>query len=321
MPYGDALAGLPLASVGYLGVSLFFILCGMVIPFSLDRWVDFWPYLGARLLRTWPTLAVCAVLTFIVTWALGPAELSRTLPEALISLSYISPSSIGQIIGADWQWLDNAYWALWVQAQFYIAIGLLFFIFREQLLSGWVMFAAFSAVLNIAGMSGIGVAQAIAELVFADYQPFFSAGIALAFLIKQHEQRTAATLLLVSWVLAIGYTPVPANSLLIGSICGIFALAIFAALRPEWVSFLDWGPLVWFAPASFAYYLLHQNLGLALLLALPFVDGPAIFAMIVVQIGLMALSVLIAKRVQRFTVELTAKQADPSPDQLPNPSK
>ncbi len=37
LPYGDALAWLPFAAQGHLGVNLFFILSGFVITLSLDR--------------------------------------------------------------------------------------------------------------------------------------------------------------------------------------------------------------------------------------------------------------------------------------------
>lgn len=299
LPYGDALAAIPFASIGYLGVYLFFIVSGIVITLSLDRAASLPAFALARFLRLWPTLVICAALTFAATSVFGPVPLIRDWPEALISLSFIPPAHIGKLTGnTDWQWLDGAYWSLWTEVRFYIIAGVLFFAMRSHFLAGWIMFSAFSALIHILGLSGVGAADALSRLIFAEYHPYFSAGIALAYIAKRDQRKTAAILLLASWGLAIGYTPVPAQQTLIGGICLVFALPILVVLRPHWVGPLAWKPVATIGQASYAYYLLHQNFGLALLSAWPIASIPAVAAMVLIQGALIILSVLILWRVE-----------------------
>ena len=110
IPYGDMLAWIPLAAVGDLGVMLFFIVSGLVIALSLTRSRSAGQFALRRLARLWPTLLICATLTFAATSLLGPAELKRSVSEYLISLSFVPPAHVGKVTGhADLAWLDGAY--------------------------------------------------------------------------------------------------------------------------------------------------------------------------------------------------------------------
>lgn len=300
LPYGDLLSGLPLARIGYLGVQLFFIISGCVITLSLVRSRSVSIFAGSRLLRLWPTLLLCGALTFAATSLLGPAELTRSWPEALISLSFVPPSYFDHL-GADagWQWLDGAYWSLWTEVRFYIIAAAIYFTMRPFFLTGWILFATVSAAVHLFAVSGLGAADALSRLIFAEYQPYFSAGIALAYLASKQEQAAASMLLAMSWILAVGYTPSPADLPLVLTITFLFAVACLVVLRPGLVPFLGWRPLATLGQASYSYYLLHQNFGLALLIALPWQGAASVWAMLLVQIALMGLSILILRRFEQ----------------------
>ena len=296
LPYGDALSGIPLASVGFLGVYLFFIVSGIVITLSLERAATLLSFAQARFLRLWPTLLLCGGLTFAATSLLGPPVLQRSWAEAIISLSFVPPPYVDRLTGdPGMQWLDGAYWSLWTEVRFYAVTGLLYFAIRARFLAAWTVFATVSATIHLLGLTGIGTAEEISRLIFAEYQPYFSAGIALACLLKAHEEKLAIGLLFLSWLLAIGYTSAPADLVLIWGICFIFTLAICVVLRPGWLPFLAWYPVSLSGQASYSYYLLHQNFGLALLLALPVSGLSSVQAMLGIQIGLVLLSVVILR--------------------------
>ena len=62
-PYGDEI--LPLASHGYLGVHLFFIISGFVIALTLSKKPTLLQFAVGRFVRLWPAMLVCSTLTFI----------------------------------------------------------------------------------------------------------------------------------------------------------------------------------------------------------------------------------------------------------------
>lgn len=320
LPYGDALSDIPLAQYGYLGVCLFFVISGIVITLSLDRAPSPGAFAWARLVRLWPTLVLCGTLTFIATSILGPPALQRSWVEAMASLTFLPPPYIAKLgASSDWHWLDGAYWSLWTEVRFYAITGTLFFLVRPHFLAAWSLFAALSATVHIIGLMGLAQADALSRLLFAEYQPFFSAGIALAYITKGTDQSRAALLFAASWLLALSYTSSPANLTLIAATSAAFALPTIVALRPNWIPFLAWRPVSAIGQASYSYYLLHQNFGLALLLALPFTGSASICAMVAIQVTLIAASRLILHSYERPILQrLRTAKPTPEPRQIPN---
>ncbi|GIT92016.1 acyltransferase [Jannaschia pagri] len=295
VPYGDALAWIPLASVGDLGVSLFFIVSGFVISLSLERSRSILAFAALRLLRLWPTLLACGALTFCATSLLGPPELQRSFVEAGISLLFLPPEHVGRALGiGQLEWLDGAYWSLWVEVRFYGIAAILYFAWRRMFLLGWTVFALGSWALHTVIL---GPDHPLSGLLFTEHQPYFTMGIALAAW-RQGGPRPGHTLL---WALgaiqALTYAdPELTNG--IGTVIVIFlATAVILWRRP--VPVLSAKPMVRAGQASYAYYLLHQNLGLALLTAFGPLSVPmGIALMLVIQAALIAVSIWFTERVE-----------------------
>ncbi len=110
LPHGAAIAWIPLANVGYLGVTLFFLISGYVISLTLVRTNALRDFAVKRIARLWPTLVFCRTLTFLVAQLFGPNELKVGTVEWLISIFSVPPQHIGHFFGhSDWRWVDGAY--------------------------------------------------------------------------------------------------------------------------------------------------------------------------------------------------------------------
>ncbi|MCC2545023.1 acyltransferase [Hymenobacter sp. BT175] len=115
---------------GYYGVMVFFVLSGFIIPYSLARRSysarSFGSFFGKRLLRLAPPSYVILLFTLgqlyaADRWLHSPNHYTATLSWARVlhNFTYTIPFT-------GYKWLNNIYWTLAVEFQFYLLIGLLF---------------------------------------------------------------------------------------------------------------------------------------------------------------------------------------------------
>lgn len=162
----------PLFSWGYLGVDIFFIISGFVIPLALDRsgytLSEFGPFMGKRILRICPPSYVAMFVTIGQRLALDflinhnrtyTADLTwfQVLNNMLYTVPYTSSS-----------WLNGVFWTLAVEFQYYIIIGLSFAFFKR----GWMSLVVFAALFNV--IDYIGFAK---NIQFFEYNLLFVLGI------------------------------------------------------------------------------------------------------------------------------------------------
>jgi peptidoglycan/LPS O-acetylase OafA/YrhL len=114
---------------GWLGVDVFFVISGFVIPLSLHgkgyRIIDFPRFLLRRLVRLEPPYLISIVLG-ITLWhlsTLAPGfrgqDVSYSMPQLAAHLLYLVPLT-------NYQWLSPVYWSLAYEFLFYILVGLLY---------------------------------------------------------------------------------------------------------------------------------------------------------------------------------------------------
>jgi len=278
--------------VGHLGVSMFFVVSGFVIAFSLERSVSALDFAARRLLRLWPTLLICGTLTYAATALLGPPELIRSPVEYAVSLAFLPPEHVGNALGLPGlEWLDGAYWSLWVEVRFYGVVAILFWLCRRRFLLAWTGFA-----LACAAVQGqLGADHAVSGLLFTEFQPFFTLGIALAAIRSQGVEPGPLALFLLGAVQAMAHAPPGAVHL--AALLVVIGLPSLACLSRRPLPVLSAAPVARIGRASYAYYLLHQNFGLALLAGLGGLGaGFGIVAMLMLQAGILALSILLTER-------------------------
>jgi peptidoglycan/LPS O-acetylase OafA/YrhL len=113
-----------LASYGYLGVPIFFVVSGFVIPHmmaAMDYRIgrDAWPFLLRRLVRLEPPYVVMVLLAFAIAYAAartpgyGGAPFSPSLEFFLSQFLYVGP-------WFDVPWINNVAWTLAIEFQYYI---------------------------------------------------------------------------------------------------------------------------------------------------------------------------------------------------------
>ena len=118
-----------LTSFGWLGVDVFFVISGFVIPLSLYgrkyRTKDFPAFLLRRLVRLEPPYIVSIVLT-IVLWHLSAAAPQFAGYEPAYSFAQIGFHLLYLIPLTGYEWLGPNYWSLTYEFVFYIIVGLTF---------------------------------------------------------------------------------------------------------------------------------------------------------------------------------------------------
>ena len=121
-------------SYGYLGVAVFFVISGFVIPYSLDRRCFDFPMMLRNLLfvvsGTYPPYVVALILTIVLTAVSSHVPGSHaTMPDFGVAtimgnLTYTAPWIGGE-------WASPIFWSLAIEIQFYLVAA----IFAPALLS------------------------------------------------------------------------------------------------------------------------------------------------------------------------------------------
>jgi peptidoglycan/LPS O-acetylase OafA/YrhL len=117
-------------SEGALGVDIFFVISGFIIPYSLVgkgyEASNILPYLKKRIMRINPP-AYASLVLVLAQWFLIDLVINK-------NNNYTGELSVGQLIHnllftvpfTHYTWINNIFWTLAIEFQFYIFIGLLF---------------------------------------------------------------------------------------------------------------------------------------------------------------------------------------------------
>lgn len=313
LAYGDQLSFIPLISVGFLGVQLFFIISGFVILLTLERCATLYEFLVRRAIRLWPPIVVFATFTFLFTQAFGPEILKVGFVEYVLSMLLIPPAHIGKMLGASgWSWVDYVYWTLFVEIRFYVLAGALFFIDRKNFARNWLILEVALLVATLgAAAAGIGAVAKLTDLLIEPHIAFFSIGLAAYYAYTDRRTFWVNALVAVgclhgAWIIAgmIGDSQRQNIELLL-VYAGMLTFFYFFAWRRYDMRPLTWRPVASTGRVSYGIYLVHQNLGLSLL-SLPFF-GWGYGLSVVGVLGCAALAIGLAHLSHRF-VEVPSQE-------------
>jgi peptidoglycan/LPS O-acetylase OafA/YrhL len=123
---------------GYLGVELFFMISGYVIPLSIrNRSVA--DFAASRVIRLYPTFWLCVALLVAVPPLLGEGKFQLPLRDTLLNLTMLA-----ELFGA--RYLDGVFWTLAIELQFYalvaFVVGVLGFHRLPSALLVWLILGA-----------------------------------------------------------------------------------------------------------------------------------------------------------------------------------
>jgi peptidoglycan/LPS O-acetylase OafA/YrhL len=126
------------AMYGYLGVELFFMISGYVIPLSIrERSVA--DFAVSRAIRLYPTFWLCVALLAAVPPLLGDWRFHRPLGDTLVNLTMLA-----ELFGSPY--LDGVFWTLATELQFYALVALVVGVFGFHRLPGallvWLLIGA-----------------------------------------------------------------------------------------------------------------------------------------------------------------------------------
>jgi peptidoglycan/LPS O-acetylase OafA/YrhL len=167
---------------GQIGVVIFFVISGFVLPYSLHaryELADYPRFLLRRLIRLEPVYLVGIAVAVVVMWL--QARFKQDLGDAwhmdtgrlLAHLLYLVPFT-------KYEWMNVAFWTLAVEFQFYLLVGLLFPLLRRA--SPW------QAILSILAVSS-GTFLATGHFTLLMHLPLFGLG-ALTYLLRTGRLRT-----------------------------------------------------------------------------------------------------------------------------------
>jgi peptidoglycan/LPS O-acetylase OafA/YrhL len=131
---------------GQYGVHLFFIISGLVIPWSMYHKGyhirNFFRFLGKRLLRLEPPYVFSMIFVLIIIFlrryspTYDGIDRAITIKQILLHFGYMVPFFDGVT------WINNVYWTLAIEFQYYLAVGLLYFLFiSKRVFLRWLGYA------------------------------------------------------------------------------------------------------------------------------------------------------------------------------------
>ena len=241
---------------GWLGVEVFFVISGFVIPYSLYRARyrirDFFTYLARRLVRLDPpylaAIATMLVLAYVSSLTSGrPVDIEGQpvgLARVLLHLGYLN------IFFTRYEWLNPNFWTLAIEMQYYLLMGLAFPLVVARNPAVRLAAIAAMAASNVAYVPTLFPAAPPWATFIPGLLCLFLLGI-LTFqfcvgLIRAAEYVPALIVVAVTSIVTLGRAP---------SLAGLAAVAVILTNpRPSIVSgFL--------AKISYSLYLLHWPIG------------------------------------------------------------
>jgi peptidoglycan/LPS O-acetylase OafA/YrhL len=275
-----------LSSIGYVGVSFFFVLSGFILVYTYAGrpmiLKEFW---RARFARIYPAYAFSLLVT--APWFFF-AVLTMDIPFFAWAKAHLKLAS-GLVVGLLQAWVPQAAlswnavaWSLSVEAFFYLLFPfLLVFLLRRsqpQLFmiaaGSWLATLAFSGSYVLRNPDHLTVVDAdvlgafwLNALKFNPLArlPEFLLGVACGFLFLRSRKESKLALPLVlsgiaAFVVVVYFSAViPYAILHTALLAPAFAAIVYGlALRPNWSAFLENRLLVLFGDASYSLYLLHS---------------------------------------------------------------
>ena len=303
-PYGDRYSEFYLFKNGPEGLSIFFVISGLVIFMTLDKSKNLLDFLIRRWIRLFPAMFLATIILFS-TLSLFPSRPSGDIAalDAIPGLLFVEPYWLSKIFGVEIKSIEGAFWSLYVEVRFYLILGSLYFLVGRKR-SLWVLWAItlLSLGLLLLEKHGIlikghkGLIYLISDVLVGRYTIFFLLGILFyEFMSNRYYEVKYFTWM----VLAL----LPFHYLMIGD-WGLISMNIILLLLFLGVMYSDYAkkfisfPLFgFFALVSYPLYLIHENAGVSLIVEIGKLDIVPMFLLPVLAIMITA---AIAYPIARF---------------------
>lgn len=237
---------------GQNGVLVFFVISGFIIPWSMyDK--NYRPgsvlkFMAKRLIRLEPPYLASILLILIIAFIKTRFHIGVEAPEA------ITPARIGLHFGylinffPEYKWLNNVYWTLAIEFQYYLLMSFLYVLFVHKNL--WLRILAYLLCFGMAWFVPDSTASH-----FPAYAPLFLFGIS----VFQYKANLVGMLecgIVIVACFIYNYAAVSTASACFGLATALVILFFSVAKVP----ILDW-----LGKMSYSIYLIHPVVGAAVI--------------------------------------------------------
>jgi peptidoglycan/LPS O-acetylase OafA/YrhL len=233
---------------GWLGVEIFFVISGFIIPYVLLKskytLKNFGNFIGKRFVRICPPSWIVILFTIVQYFIIDHFFHSEhswmatlSVPQVLHSLAYTIPFT-------NYEWVNSIFWTLAVEFQFYLLLGLIFtFMYKN----------ATNFVICAVALCSLYYLPFSAQLQFFKYSTLFSMGGAV---VLKYERRMNQPVffLVVAGLAIIGYFQIGLETVLFGLSTAL--IIAFVKTKNKLGSFLG--------KISYSLYLTHIVVGSSL---------------------------------------------------------
>lgn len=307
LPYGRAFEWWPGVRYGWAGVNLFFLISGYVIFITLERCTGFIDFLLRRWVRLFPAMLVATLILYVARMPMGDAMPGGDARPAdlLPGLTLTNPFYYRHF-GVPAHSLDGAFWSLYVEAAFYVVIGLMFFrIGWARSIAGLLVLYALSLIVpHLVSHYRIEWAKVPALLLYhAGFQNFgwFASG-ALFLKARVHSDRGLFWMAVAIGICSALTTVLPGGMERSSRWALAAGLLLFAAVQ-HWSLLqraLEAKFLLWLGFLSYPFYLLHSAIGIGLIARIEphLQELPTIVTPLLVLALMIGLAWIIASRIE-----------------------
>jgi peptidoglycan/LPS O-acetylase OafA/YrhL len=277
---------------GFYGVQLFFVISGFVIFKTLESTQTFSSFFKKRLVRLWPALLVCSVITYGATFVMDADYLfpffhTSTVLCFIPSLTMTTPAIWNFILQrTDLMYIDGVHWSLFTEMVFYVLVSIAYFLRPGSFLKNWSIFVFVTTAVRVITTPKLSFlfpesVNTIFSIVYQYYfwltlnhLVYFSVGI-----LFYHRYSTGGysrlSLVLIGFLCVLEFYFVGDNVL------RVFLLIIISAFlmliyRANWLKILGHKYIAWVGMVSYPLYLLHENIGIMLIKNLSLLAGPIV---------------------------------------------
>lgn len=253
---------------GAYGVQLFFFISGFVILMSARRARVPSDFVISRVSRLYPVYWIAVTVSIVVSITFRVPSTDIGWVDRLMNYTMIQRLLLFSNV-------DEVYWTLAIEMQFYMLIFALLVLTRAKLTTKivlWMIGVWFAVSLAVAVVSRphtLGIDpqnvdtpwKMVLNLLLVEWGPFFAAGMLAFFARGEKRLRPLATVaaagtVVVSWILH-GW---------LQALCVAVVAAIFlAVVLRQRTSFLRWGVIQFYGRVSYSLYIGHAVTGYALL--------------------------------------------------------
>jgi peptidoglycan/LPS O-acetylase OafA/YrhL len=242
---------------GYLGVQLFFLISGFVIFMTLEKTKKSADFIVSRFSRLYPAYWVAIITTVLITIILSvPSQHGIfTLKQVLVNFSMLQ-------FWFKIKDVDGAYWTLAIELTFYAIMWSVFVLKKQKYITWfcliWLLLSILFSTIEIPFENYIKI------ILILKYSPLFAGGI-IFYLIKSKKPSLFYHILV---LLSLGteylFLSQQRSDLIVYTIITTYYI-VFYLFVYEKLRFLSNKISLFFGAISYTLYLIHENIGIAII--------------------------------------------------------